>query len=292
MFPIESYTKPATLKEAIHILQHTSPAPQILAGGTDLLVKLRENLHPAAYVDVSGIPELRAESQSPEGTLCFGAARTFREIRESPLACAHTPLLSQAADTVAGPQIRNMGTLGGNICNGAVSADMVAPLLVLDAALVIFGPQGWRRTPLAGFHTGPGKVALQPAEILVAVEIQAQAYQNARTAYHKYAMRATMDIATVGCAASVVLREQEGPPVFEALKLAFTVAAPTPVRCPHAETTARGLVFDANSLTQIADAALLDVNPRSSWRAEKDFRLHIIHTLVSRVLCQATGLCV
>lgn len=309
MFPITTYARPANLEEAVLLLQHPiiagTPNPQILAGGTDLLVKLRKELQPASYIDISGIPELREETLNPEGTLRLGAARTFREIVESPLVLSHVPLLSTAANTVAGPQIRNMGTLGGNICNGAVSADMVAPLLVMQANLCLFGPKGWRKTPLNGFHTGPGRVALLAGEILVAVEIEAAAYRNARAAYQKYAMRAAMDIATVGCAAAVKLRHpaelnqaehqeylgQVGQePVIENLSLAFIVAAPTPVRCPHAEEVAKGLSFTAQNLTRIADAALLDVNPRSSWRAEKDFRLHIIHTLVSRVLCQATGI--
>ncbi len=295
MFPIHTYAKPSSLEEAVQLLKRPAstgnPAPQILSGGTDLLVKLREELHPASYVDISNIPELREETLSPEGTLRLGAARTFREIVESPLVLSHVPLLSQAANTVAGPQIRNMGTLGGNICNGAVSADMVAPLLVMQADLCLFGPNGWRKTPLLGFHTGPGRVDLQPAEIFVGVEIEASAYRNTHAAYQKYAMRATMDIATVGCAAAVKLQEQNTPhPIIKSLCLAFTVAAPTPVRCPHAEEAAKGLAFNAQNLARIADAALLDVNPRSSWRAEKDFRLHIIHTLVSRVLCQATGL--
>lgn len=302
MFAIDRYDAPANLSEAIALLAQF-PHAIAVAGGTDVLVKLRENMSlehlPVHLVDIASLPELVVEAQEPDGSLRLGAGLHFSQLIRSPLLARALPVLAEAADSVAGPQIRNMGTLGGNICNGAVSADTVAPLLALDAELILARPDGTRSTPLLGFHTGPGKVALQPGELLTEVRIPASSFMaepgcGIGMAWHKYAMRAAMDIATVGCAACAKV---EGERLIW-LKLAFSVAAPTPVRCPAAESAVAGFSLANGILTDVLDAidksVLNDVAPRTSWRASAEFRKHIIRTLAQRVsalaLQRAVGL--
>ena len=180
----------------------------------------------------------------------------------------------------------DMGTIGGNLCNGAVSADTCAPVLALNGYLNIRGAEGERTIPALGFHTGPGRVALKRDEVLLSVEFRPEDWQGWGAAYHKYAMREAMDIATIGCAAAVRL---DGT-VISGIRLAYSVSAPIPVRCPSAEAAALGRSATPEALpatlAAISAAVEADVQPRTSWRANRDFRMHIIRTLAERVIAR------
>ncbi len=285
MYAFESYHRAQSLTEAVELLT-SNPFARPMAGGTDILVRLREGHKDYAHiVDIHGLPELDSITKEG-GELRIGSGTTFATLMASPLAARLTPMLIEAAGWVAGPQIRNTATIGGNICNGSACADSAAPLLVLNAHLDLIGPEGQRLIPLRGFHLGPGRVELRQGEILRSVRIKPEPDQNLGTAYIKYSMRQAMDIATIGCGAGV--RFRDGKPerrtgIVDELRLAFTVAAPTPVRCPAAEAAARGLPLD--EAVQAALAALdQDVFPRTSWRAAGDFRMHIIRTLADRMI--------
>ncbi|MBW1819795.1 MAG: xanthine dehydrogenase FAD-binding subunit XdhB, partial [Deltaproteobacteria bacterium] len=208
---------------------------------------------------------------------------TFSEIMDSDVVNRRVPVIAEAVGTVGGPQLRNMATMGGNICNGAVSADSAGALLVLEADLEIRGVNGKRVVPIVGFHQGPGRVALKQGDVLVAFRIRPENYKGFGAAYYKYAMRDAMDIATIGCTAAACL---DGDKIDE-LRLAFTVAAPKPIRCEHAEKVAVGKSLSEKTLKAISDTVQKDVKPRSSWRATKEFRLHVIRTLTQRVVRQA-----
>lgn len=287
MFDIKEYFKAQSVQDAVRLLAE-HPTARCIAGGTDVLVRLRE-LHPGydTLVDIHGLPELKPITLLEDGTLRMGAGATFTDIMEAPLVQKHLPMLAEAAASVAGPQIRNVGTLGGNLCNGAVSADMAAPVLACDAALRLLGPQGERTVPAPGFHTGPGKVSLLPGEILLSVDVAPQNLTNWGGHYYKYAMREAMDIATIGCACSV--RVQNGH-VYD-MRLAFSVAAPTPLRCPATESVAKGQSASpehrAALLDLVRSTVQSDVQPRTSWRASAAFRHQIIATLAGRVLEEA-----
>ena len=287
MFAIESYHRAASAAEAVQLLcEHEGT--RLISGGTDVLIKLRELDKAYAHlVDIHELAELKGISLLPDGTLRVGAGTTFSELMASPLARQHVPMLCEAAATVAGPQVRNVGTIGGNLCNGAVSADTCAPVLAYDAQLRILGPEGERTVPALGFHTGPGKVALGRGDVLLSVDVRRQDWAGFGAHYHKYAMREAMDIATVGCAGA--LRLEEGR--IAAVRLACSVAAPVPVCCPAAEAALLGSPVEgaafAEALGRMAVAVEADVRPRSSWRASKDFRLHIIRTVAARVITVA-----
>lgn len=288
MFAVEKYAKAQSVAEAVRLLA-ADPFAVPIAGGTDILVKLREGHREYAnLVDIHALAELTPITLEPDGSLAVGAGATFTQVIESELVQRHSPVLAEGASWVAGPQIRNVGTVGGNICNGSVCADSVPPLLVLDAELELQGPQGLRRIPLRGFHTGPGKVARGHAEVLTRIVIPAAPPKSAGmfgAASIKYAMRQAMDITTIGCAAAILLDGER----IQWLKLAFSVAAPTPVRCPAAEAAALGQPLDAKTIAAVQEAVAADVSPRTSWRAPADFRLHIIRELAARAIDKAAS---
>lgn len=287
MFDIREYYKAESVQDAVRLLEE-HPGARCIAGGTDVLVRLRE-LH-AGYdqlVDIHHLDELKGIMLLEDGTLRIGAGATFTDIMTSPLVQKHIPMLGEAAASVAGPQIRNVATIGGNLCNGAVSADTAAPVLACEATLRLIGPEGERQISALGFHTGPGKVALLPGEILLSVDICAQNMSGWSGHYYKYAMREAMDIATIGCACAVSIRNGH----VDDMRLAFSVAAPTPIRCIRAETVAKGQSASPDHLASLRDlvrnTVRADVQPRTSWRASAEFRHHIIATLAGRVLEEA-----
>ncbi|GAB6059065.1 xanthine dehydrogenase subunit XdhB [Desulfonatronum parangueonense] len=283
MFAFESYHRARTLSEALDLLA-VNPFARPMAGGTDILVRLREGHKDYAdIVDIHGLSELEGITEEA-GALRIGAGTTFASIMASPLAARHAPMLIEAAGWVAGPQIRNVATIGGNICNGSVCADSAAPLLVLNAHLDLIGPEGERLIPLRGFHLGPGRVELRRGEILRSIRIKTEECRNLGTSYIKYSMRQAMDIATIGCGAGV--RISDG--AVRELRLAFTVAAPVPVRCPAAEAAATGLPLE-QAVETACETLVQDVSPRTSWRAAADFRLHIIRTLAKRMILAAAA---
>jgi len=287
MFDFDSYHQARSLDEAIALLAQ-NPRAVPLAGGTDILVRLHQG-HPdyRHLVDIHDVPELHGVTRDRKGTIWIGSGTTFSEIMEDPLVTGHIPVLAQGAGSVGGPQVRNMATVGGNLCNGAPSADSAGPLLVLNARVVLQGPKGERELPLEEFYQGPGKVDRQPAEIMTGLRIAGDDYRCWSAHYTKYAMREAMDIATIGCTAAVKLEGRQ----VAGLRLAFTVAGPTPLRCRSTEAKARGMAANAQLLDMINDSVLNDLRPRDSWRAAKAFREQIIRTLAVRVLGQALKSC-
>lgn len=283
MFDLESYHRAESVEEAVALLTRNPDAVPV-AGGTDVFVRLHGGDPTYRHlVDIHDVAELKGVSLDPDETIVIGAGTTFAQLTEDEVVRSRLPVLVEGAASVGGPQVRNMGTVGGNVCNGAPSADTAAPLLVLGAVAQLRGPDGVRQVPLTEFYLGPSRVDRRPAEIMTALRIAAADYQGWAGCYHKYAMRGAMDIATIGCAAACTLDGDR----IAALRLAYTVAGPTPLRCWKTEEKARGAVADGTLLGLVRDAALDDLKPRDSWRASKAFREHIITTLAERVTREA-----
>ena len=283
MFPIEKYHYADSVGDAIQALAADGQA-KIIAGGTDVLVRLHGgNSNYGRLVDINGLSELKKISIDRDGIISIGSLATFTEIMEHEIIIEHLPVIVDSLATIGGPQVRNTGTMGGNICNGAVSADSACAALIHEFDLVIEGPTGERIKSINGFHTGPGRTALEKGDLLKYFRIQPENYRDFSASYYKYAMRGAMDIATIGCGAAVKMRGD----TIETLKLAFAVAAPTPIRCPNAEKSMENKVVNKENLQVLADAVIEDVKPRTSWRASKEFRLHIIRTLAKKVTRQA-----
>lgn len=283
MYDIAKYEEAYTVEEAISLLQ-ANPKAVIISGGSDVLIKLHEGRMPEAeLVSIHGIPELKGVKMEEDGTLVIGSGTSFTQVTRSPIIQQHIPVLGEAVDMVGGPQVRNIGTIGGNVCNGVTSADSASTLFALNAWLRIQGPEGERVVSIHDFYKGPGKVALNHADILTAILVTKDNYEGYGGHYIKYAMRGAMDIATLGC---VVVCKVKGKQV-EDFRLALGVAGPTPMRCPKTEELVKGRVFDEKLLEEVGQSAITEVNPRTSWRASKEFRLQLVEELSKRAFAEA-----
>lgn len=283
MFDIKDYIEVNSVDEAIMFLKD-NPSYKVICGGTDLLIKSREDkINEAQLISIKDVHEIIGITIDEDGTLEIGAGTTFSQIIDSSIIREHIPMLGEALEFVGGPQIRNMGTIGGNICNGATSADSAPMLFALNAELKIKGISGIRVIPIRDFYLGPGRVNLQEAEILVAIRIMPENYKGYFGHYIKFAGRKAMDIATLGTA---VVLKRNGK-IIEDFRLAFGVAGPTPIRCLQTETLVRGREVDKGLLEDIANNAINECNPRTSWRASREFRLQLIKENSKRATLEA-----
>ncbi len=284
MYDIVSYEEARTVREAI-VLLRANPRARLIAGGSDLLIKLYNGkITEAELISLRGIAALKEIKMEAGGTLRIGSGATFSRIFSHPLIQEHVPVLAEAVSTVGGPQIRNTGTIGGNICNGVTSSDSASTLFALNAGLRLEGPDGARVAPIRDFYLGPGRVDLRHEEVLTDILITRENYQGFGGHYIKFAMREAMDIATLGCAAVCRIKDRQ---VIADFRLALGVAAPTPLRCPQTEEAVRGRVFSEELLLEAGRTAVAEVNPRTSWRATREFRLQLVEELSKRAFRQA-----
>ena len=288
MYDIKALYEATSVKDAIALLQ-AHPAAHVIAGGSDVLIKMREGkLAGCELVSIYGLDALRGVTLAADGAIRIGSLTSFSHITKDPIIQAHINVLGEAVDMVGGPQIRNIGTIGGNTCNGVTSADSGSTLMAYDAVMEVEGPNGQRLIPIQEWYVSAGKVSLQPAEIQTAIRIPKASYEGYFGHYIKYAMRNAMDIATTGCSVNVKLSPDKT--TIQDVRLAYGVAGPVPMRAPHAEAFARGKAIEDATIEGFGQAALSDVNPRDSWRASREFRLHLAKELAQRALREAIRL--
>ena len=285
MYDIGSIYQATSVADAIRALQ-ADPAALVIAGGTDVLIKIREGkLAGCSLVSIHELTdELSGITLADNGDVEIGPLSTFRDVTFSDVIRAKIPVLGEATDMAGGPQLRAAGTIGGNVCNGITSADSASTLTALDAVMVVRGPAGERQVPISQWYKGVGKVDLAHDELLVKIVIPREHYEGFTGHYIKYAMRNAMDIATLGVSCLVKLSADKG--TAETVKLAFGVAGPVPMRAPAAEAAVSGLPI-GEAIEKIGKAALGDVNPRTSWRASREFRLQLVEELSGRALREA-----
>jgi xanthine dehydrogenase FAD-binding subunit len=282
MYDIEALYEAESVDHAIELLR-MYPQARIIAGGSDVLIEIREGkLAGCTLVSIQGLDELRGVSLENDGAIRIGPLTSFSHISRDPLIQKYLPVLGEAVETIGGPQIRNIGTIGGNVCNGVTSADSASTLMACEAVMEYRGPGGFRRLPIGEHYAGPGKTSLAPGELLRGIIIPKESYENCYGHYIKYAMRNALDIATLGC--SVNVRLSENKKTIERARIAYGVAGPVPTRAPAAEDAARGKPANEETVSAAARAALNDVKPRTSWRAAKEFRLHLVGELTGRAL--------
>ncbi len=267
-------------------LRVAHPDAVLIAGGSDVLIKMREGkLAGCELISIHKLDELRGVEMDVNGTLRILPLTSFSHITKDPLIQKYIPVLGEATDMAGGPQLRNIGTIGGNVCNGVTSADSASTLFAYDAVLEITGANGVRRVPDREFYIGPGRVALENDELLTAILIKKESYVNCYGYYIKYAMRNAMDIATIGCSVNVVLGKDKK--TIERARVGYGVAGPVPLRAVTAEAAVKGKPASKETVALFGKAVLEDVNPRTSWRATKEFRLQIIGELARRGLTEA-----
>ena len=285
MYDIKALYEAASVKDAIALLQ-AHPAAHIIAGGSDVLIKMREGkLAGCELVSIYGLDELRGVTLEADGAIRIGSLTSFSHITKDPIIQAHINVLGEAVDMVGGPQIRNIGTIGGNTCNGVTSADSASTLFAYDAVIELTGPEGVRRVPIQDFYIRAGQVDIRPGEIQTGILISKESYADTHGFYIKYAMRNAMDIATLGTSVNVRLSADKR--TVERARVAFGVAGPVPLRAKTAEALAAGKPLTADLAEEFAKAVKEDIHPRDSWRAAKDFRMHIAVECAKRAFREA-----
>lgn len=288
MYDIKALYEAESVAHAVQLLME-HPEAQIIAGGSDVLVQMREGKRAGKeLVSIYGIDAMRGVSYEEDGAIRIGSLTSFSHITKDPIIQEHINVLGEAVDMVGGPQIRNIGTIGGNTCNGVTSADSASTLHAWDAIIEITGPEGVRRIPIHDFYIKAGKVDLRPGELQTAIIIPKAAYEGYKGHYIKYAMRNAMDIATTGCSVNVKLSEDKT--TIQDARIAYGVAGPVPMRAPSAEALIKGKTVTRAAVKEFAEAVLQDINPRDSWRAAKAFRQHIAVVMAERALTESIRL--
>ncbi|WP_130812793.1 xanthine dehydrogenase subunit XdhB [Olsenella sp. Marseille-P4559] len=284
MYDIESLYEATSVDDACRALAE-DPQAIVVAGGTDVLVKVREGKFAGAHlVSIHGLSdELDGVTLADDGTVEIGPLTWFHHVTTSPVIQATVPTLGEACDTPGGPQLRVSGTIGGNVCNAATSADSASTLFAYGALLDVRSVRGERTIPIEEWYTGPGRSVRERDEVLVRIRIPRSHYEGFTGHYIKYGKRRALEIATMGCCCLVKLSTDKA--TVDDIRLAFGVAAPTPMRARGAEDGVRGLPV-AEAVEKIGELAQADTNPRDSWRASKDFRLQLIKEMSKRALAE------
>ncbi len=283
--PKFSYQAPASAAELVELLgQHGDEALPV-AGGTNVVVMLRERLvRPQVLLSLSEIPEFR--KLEANGVLRLGAMVTHREIERSSLVQDFAPLLAQACGRVGSPAIRNMGTLCGNIAHGDPASDPAPALIALAAEAVVQGPGGERRLPLDGFFQDFFTTARGNDEILTAIEVPPQA-AGSRSVFHKFTTTSVEAFALVTVAVTVVAGSDGR---CSDLRIGLGSVAPTPLRARAAEELLRGEVVGPENIAAAAEAAAAACDPVTDSQGSATYRRQMTGVWLRRVLTQACGL--
>jgi carbon-monoxide dehydrogenase medium subunit len=278
------YLEAGTLPEAIATLGQDG-GTRIVAGATDFLVRWRQGLwKPRAVLNIKGIPGLDSVSYSAETGLTLGTLVTIRTLERHPLIQEHYPALSQAAATFAGVQIRNLATVGGNVCNASPAGDTLPALIAYGTECRLMGPEGERVVPLENFIQGPGRTVLRSAELLVELHLPPPP-PHTGALYIKHSPRSSMDISAVGVASVVTLEGRDG--VCRDIRIALGAVAPTPIRATSAEALLRGQRLNADAIQRAARAAMEDARPIDDIRGTARHRRAIVESLAGRTLRSA-----
>ncbi|MHC4600116.1 MAG: FAD binding domain-containing protein [Planctomycetota bacterium] len=276
-----AYHRAGSIKEAVALLKKGKGRLHPLAGGTDLLVQWKTGkTTPEGVVDLKGISDLRGIRQK-KGGLVIGPCTTLAEIAASSLLKKRLPILPAVALMMGSPQVRNRGTLGGNLANAAPSADMAPPLIALDAKVRIVGPQGRKTHPLAAFFLGPGKTLMKPGALLTEVAVPVPK-RGTKVAFHPLTLREAMDISIASVAVAV---RREKKKIAHA-RVVLGAVAPVPLVAEAASKVLRGTAGTPEDVADAARAAAREAKPISDQRGSRTYRRDMIEVLVERALTE------
>ena len=276
------YYEPRTVEEACSLLLKFGPDASVLAGGTDLIPKMKNGLIvPKCVINIKKIPDLDIIKVDGETGLSIGTLTLISELATHPFILERFPVLSTAAKSIGSLQVRNLATLGGNLCNAAPSADMAPGLLVTDSALKIAGPSGSREMFVEEFFVAPGKVNLGRGEMLTEVRVPFSP-ANTKQVYLKHSIRQAMDIAIVGVAVSLSLEERAG--VCKKARIALGAVAPTPVRAKRTEEIILGKRLNEIPLAMVGEVVAQEAAPISDVRGSAGYRSEIVSKLTIKAI--------
>ncbi len=279
------YYAPGSLKEALSLLENRGKEAKVLAGGTDLIVQMKDGRAcPAVIVDVKKVPELNRLEWNDAKSLYIGAAVPLSKIVTFPPITEKFGILYQGCSSIGSVQLRNRGTVGGNICNAAPSADSAPSLLCLEAKAIVARLRGSRTVPLDSFFRGPGQTALDDNELLLGLEVPAPPTLSSGC-YLRHTPRQDMDIAVVGVASYLVFASQKNR--CREARIALGAVAPTPVRVPQAEAILAGKILTEKAIEEAAERAAEAARPISDVRGSAEYRKEIVKVLTRRTLKRA-----
>lgn len=284
MIPPFDYKIPKTLEEACTLLWEAREKAKIIAGGTDLVIGLRNGAHrPQCLIDITGIGELR-KIEEKNGTISIGAALTHSEIVSSPFIRSSGKVLSDAASEIGSPQIRNLGTIGGNIINASPAADTIPPLMVLDAVGRVVSKEGEKEVPFIQLFKGPYETSLKPYEILVQIKFQ-KLPPSVRSSFVRLARREAMAIARMSVA--IVLQIEKGKGRMEDIRISVGAVTPTPKRMSDAEDVLKGRSPD-EELLKMASRKISEAMMRwSGIRPSTSYKMPVVEALFTRAIRKA-----
>ena len=272
---------PTTLDEALRILKEKGATALVLAGGTDVMVRIRRGLVPAERTTLLGVGRIAAlrGCRRENGEIVIGAATTASELVRDPVVAEGAPILARVADRLASDQIRNVATLGGNVANASPAGDLINPLLLLDARLVLASHRGRRTVPVETFFTGPGKSVLERDELLVEIRFDVPPRERVFR-FEKAGTRPAMEcsVVTVGVAFT------PSPSGLDGVRVAFGSSAPTPLRGRKTEAVLEGRRATPETIDRAARAASEEVSPISDIRGSERYRRALAGTFVRRLL--------
>lgn len=270
-----------SVEDCLRALAAHGREAKLLAGGTDLLPQLKNGmLAPRYVVDLSRVTRLR--TLDVHDGLRVGAAVTARELELNQAVQTRYPALAESGALVGSVQVRNLATVGGNLCNAAPSADMAPPLLALEAEAVIAGPRGERRVPLSAFFADVRRTVLAPDELLLELVIPAPAPRSGGR-YLRHTPRRELDIAVVGVASQLSLSDG----ICARARIALAAVAPIPLRATAAEQALEGRPLTAELIEEAAGLAAEAARPISDQRGSAEFRRHLVRVLTRRTLTSA-----
>jgi carbon-monoxide dehydrogenase medium subunit len=283
--PRFEYHAPATIPEALKLMARYGSKASVLAGGTDLLVamKNREKV-PEHLINLKGIVKLKGIHFDKKKGMTLGALTTMSELERSSMVKEKYRPLWDAVTVMASPQVRTLGTIGGNLCGAVPSADMAPPLIVLGASVKLVGPKGKRSMPVESFFTGPKESALRKNEILTEIFIPRPS-EWASGAYLKLMRRNALDLALVGAAA--YLKFDSNKKICKEAKVALGAVAPTPIRVFEAEKVLTNKEVNETAAAEAGKAASVVCRPISDVRASHEYRCSMVEVLVKRAILEA-----
>jgi len=276
------YFRPKTLEEAISLMESYGDAARYIAGGTDVMVKIKEKkIAPEFLISLRHIDGLNHIAFDEDGCLRIGSLTTHRSLELSAPIKKHFPILHDAVTNIGSVQIRNVATIGGNVVNAVPSADGAVPLLALDAEARVVGPKGERIIPLSDFFVGPGMTLLERGEIVLEFIIP-KLLPRTGSAYWKHTRREAMELPILGVA-GVISLDEDGKTCRKA-RIGLGVAAPTPVRSLGAEACLEGREMNPEIIAQAADVAAREAKVRDTVRGEAWYRREMVGILTQRVI--------
>ena len=277
-----SYIAATTIPEAVALLDEKGENARLLAGGTDLIVQVREARRDVDWmIDIKSIPEVNVLDYNADTGLVLGAAVECYKIYADAAISDAYPGLIDATTIIGGTAIQGRAAVGGNLCNASPAADAIPPLIVLNATCVIAGPNGERELPVEQFCTAPGQTALAKGEMLVSLRIPAPE-SNSSSYYLRFIPRNEMDIAVVGAGAAVTL--DAAKETITSARIALAAVAPTPLFAEEASALLAGREVSDEAIDEAAQAAQAIARPISDMRGTAEQRTHLVGVLTRRAL--------